>query len=762
MNTSSMMRGLLPAIVALSAGYSDALAAAVEPELAQGQERAEKKNTARTSKVKPQSEVENIVVTATGMSRASSTTKTRTPIIESPQSISIISREEIDLRASPTIADALSYTAGVQAEPSGIDSRVDEVSVRGFGAGGFSSNNNFVDGLRLPTGGQWTRTSFDPFALQQIEVLKGPSGALYGQTAPGGVVNLVTKRPTDKGHGELMLQGAGFTDLSNWQGQASADVSGRITKGGTLQGRIVGLARYGDTQVDNVRLGRYYISPSLTWNIAPHTSWTFLGQYQRDQGGSTFQFLPAAGTLYSSNGKYISNHANIGEPDWNTFNRNQYLAGSFFEHRFNQYLTVRNNTRYTRIETLYRATVLSGNTVTKCTAAIIGCVAGETVGRRAVEGRGESQGVTTDTQFEGHVKTGPIRHLLLVGTDYFYTDWYHDRDLVNSALVLPMLNIFDPVARGSNGYSQGLAPQVYTSTISHQNGIYFQDQLKFDRLRITIGGRQDWAYDNTLNVLTKRRYITRSNAFTWRAGGVYLFDNGLAPYFSYAQSFQPQVSDPSTSVDGNPFKPTTGDQYEAGLRYQYGNSIYITFGGYQITQQNITTPDPLGRMCGTATCLTQTGEGRVRGLELEGKASLPWDMAIIFTGTRSDAKTTKSNTASQVGNYLPQAPKWMASLFVDQRIRHGVFAGVGLGGGVRYTGQSYGDTANTLAIPDYTLFDLFLRYDFAVAHRRYKGLSLSLNARNIADKRYVATCTATSACYYGQGRNLTARLQYKW
>ena len=159
------------------------------------------------------------------------------------------------------------YKRQVQAEPSGIDSRVDEVSVRGFGAGGFSSNNNFVDGLRLPSGGQWTRTSFDPFALQQIEVLKGPSGALYGQTAPGGVVNLVTKRPTEKSEGEFFLQSSGFTNLSNWQGQASGDVSGRLTHDGALTGRIVGLARYGDTQVNEVRTGRYYISPSLTLSL---------------------------------------------------------------------------------------------------------------------------------------------------------------------------------------------------------------------------------------------------------------------------------------------------------------------------------------------------------------------------------------------------------------------------------------------------------------------------------------------------------------
>lgn len=712
------------------------------------------------SAVAAKSEV--VTVTATGLSHASASTKTRTPIIESPQSISIVNREEIELRASPTIADALAYTAGVQSEPSGIDSRVDEVSVRGFGAGGFSSNNNFVDGLRLPSGGQWTRTSFDPFALQQIEVLKGPSGALYGQTAPGGVVNLVTKRPTEKSEGEFFLQSAGFTGMDNWQGQASGDVSGKLNHQGTVLGRVVALARYGGTQVDDVMLGRYYVSPSLTWKITPHTTWTLLAQYQRDQGGSTFQFMPATGTLYSSKGRHIANNANIGEPDWDTFDRNQALAGSFLEHKFSKYLTVRNNTRYTYIDTLYRATVLSGDTLKACPPSITGCVAGETVNRRAVEGRGRSQGVATDTQLEGHVTTGPVRHLLLAGTDYFYTNWEHSRDLVNSSLVLPMLNIFDPVKRGSAGYANALAPQIYTSTLSQQNGIYFQDQLKFNRLRVTIGGRQDWARDETLNILTQKRYNTRSDAFTWRAGGVYLFDNGLAPYFSYAQSFQPQVSDPSTALNGVPFKPTKGDQYEAGLRYQYGKSIYVTFGGYQITQTNMTTPDPNGTLCGNATCLVQTGKGRVRGLELEGRATLPWDMAVIFTGTRSDARIRQSNTPSQIGNYLPQAPKWMASLFVDQRFRHGFFAGLGVGGGVRYTGHSYGDTNNTLSIPGYTVFDSFLRYDFGVAHPQYDHLSFSVNLRNIANKRFVSTCTGISACYYGQGRSLTARLEYRW
>lgn len=703
---------------------------------------------------------DEIVVTASGLSTATSTSKTNMPIIESPQSISVINRDEIDLRASPTIADALSYTAGVQAEAFGIDSRVDEVSVRGFGAGGFSSNNNFVDGLRLPSGGQWTRPGFDTFAIEQIDVLKGPSGALYGPTAPGGVVNIVTKRPTEALRGEVLLQGVGATSLGNWNYQAGADVSGPLSD--TLSARLVGLARYGDTQVNEVKIGRYYVSPSLTWRPSDRTTWTLLGQYQRDEGASTFQFLPALGSLLPSNGKYIENDASLGEPNWNTFDRNQYLIGSFFEQEIGDTIKLRNNTRYTHLDTLYRVVVLSGNTLTTCPGSIAGCIPGQTIGRRAVQGVGESDGLATDTQIQFDFDTGAVRHTVLGGFDYFHTEWEHYRDLVASAQVLPLLDIFNPVSRGSATYAANLSPQVYTETVSKQSGLYLQDQIAIGNLRVTIGGRQDWSKDDTYNPVNGRRFITESDAFTWRAGGVYLFDNGLAPYASYSESFQPQVTDPSSSLGGVPFVPTTGQQYEAGIRFQRGKSIYLTLGAYQITQQNLTTPDPNGTLCGTSVCSVQTGEGRVRGLELEGKATLPWGMAVVASLTRSEGKITKSNTAAQIGKELPQVPDWLASLFIDQRIKSGALAGLGFGGGVRYTGKSYGDTLNTLAIPDYTLFDLFVRYDFGIANPKLEGLSASINARNIADKRYVATCTATSACYYGQGRSLTARLQFRW
>lgn len=699
--------------------------------------------------------LEAVVVTATGLSTAAATTKTATPLIESPQSISVITREEMDVRAVATVADALAYSAGVQAEAFGIDSRVDEVSVRGFGAGGFSSNNNFVDGLRLPSGGQWTRPSFDPFGLQQVDVLKGPSGALYGQTAPGGVVNLVSKRPTFARAGELMLQSSGYTSLGRWQWQAAGDFGGPVGDSRALAWRLVGLGRDGQTQIDETSNSRYYASPSLTWKAGERTTWTLLGQYQRDRGGSTYQFLPATGTLRASNGHRIALDEYLGEPDWNRFDRDQQLMGSFLEHRIGDVLVLRNNLRFTHLDTLYRVTVLQGDTVTDCAAvpAIPGCIAGQTIRRRAVQGVGESDGIATDTQLEWRVATGRIGHTLLGGFDFFSTRWEHYRDLVSSSLVLPLLDFYDPAPRGSAGYGTGLAPQIYTQTRSRQTGFYLQDQIAVGNLRVAIGGRHDTARDRAFNPVSGAITVTRADAFTGRIGAVYLLDSGLAPYASYSESFQPASG---TYFDGRPFDPVTGQQIEFGIRYQPpGSHAFLTLGAYAITQQNIGTPDPdPAHVCGGGTCQVQTGEGRVKGLELEGRATLPFGMAVIITATRTDGEVTRTNVTGQRGHTLPQVPDWMASAFVDYRFR-GPLEGFGMGGGLRYTGNSVGDVANTLDIPGHTVMDLFARYDF-------RGVSLSVNARNLANKTYVATCGSVASCYYGSGRTLSVRAQYRW
>jgi iron complex outermembrane receptor protein len=708
----------------------------------------------------PPSNGEIVIVRAQAKGKVRSGTKTDTPIIEAPQTISVITREEMDVRAVATVNDALAYSAGVQSESSGIDSRVDEITVRGFGAGGFSSNNTFIDGLRLPSGGQWTRTSFDPFGLEQVEVLKGPSSVLYGQASPGGVINMVSKLPRNKNSGEIGISAAGYTDLNRWQYQIAGDANFVLNEEGTLLFRIVALARDGETQIKETSNSRYYIAPSLTWKITDKDKLTLIATYQRDEGGSTYQFLPMTGTLLPSNGRRIELDAYLGEPDWNVFERNQKLLASFYEHKFNDNWLFRNNMRLTHLDTLYRVTVLSGDTVTSC-GTIAGCIPGQTIKRRAVQGIGESDGYSIDNQLQGKFSTGSIDHTILIGADYFHTEWEHYRDLVTASYVLPLLDFYNPVARGSSAYTANLNPQVYTETKSVQSGVYLQDQIELGKFRIALGGRYDNAKDDSYNPITKVTTITKADAFTGRVGGVYLFDNGFAPFLSYSESFMPSTGN---YWDGTPFDPTTGQQWEGGIRYKPKNmNAYVTATYYQITQQNITTTDPDStHICGTGTCSVQTGEGQIKGFEIEAKASLPFNLTGIFTFTTSDGTVTKTTTASQLGNSLPNLPSTMYSAFLDYRFHDNALEGVGIGGGVRYVGKSFGDTANTIYVPDYTLYDAFIRYDLSNLSPKMNGMTLSINARNLANTTYVATCGSVASCYYGSGRTVNLRLQYKW
>lgn len=433
---------------------------------------------------------------------------------------------------------------------------------------------------------------------------------------------------------------------------------------------------------------------------------------------------------------------------------------SFVEHDFTSWLTGRVNARYSHIDTFYRATVLAANTLTSC-GVIAGCIPGATVNRRAVQGQGETDGWAFDAQLQAEFSTGALEHTLLFGADHFDTEWDHYRDLVSAPLVLPLLNIFDPSPRGSANFATSMAPQVYNASASEQTGFYLQDQISLGNWRFAVGGRQDRTSEDAVDLRTRVITATRADSFTWRAGAVYLFDNGLAPYASYSESFLPEFG---SDFYGNPFDPVTGDQYEIGLRYQPpGSNIFVTLSLYEINQQNVKTPDTVNdgpTDCGGGRCAVQTGEAQIRGVELEARASISESLTLIGTATQTDSEITQSNVVGEQGNQLPQLPEMMASLFLDYHLVEGPLSGFGVGGGVRYIGESYGNTANTLAIPDYTLFDLFARYDLSKLGA--DGVILSLNARNVTDETYVATCNTVQSCYYGSGRTVTARLQYRW
>jgi len=655
-------------------------------------------------------------------------TKTDTPLLETPQAVSVITRDQIEARAAQDTAQALRYSAGVLAEPYGSDLRYGWSTVRGFS---LLQGAQFLDGMRLPSG-TYAVPQVEPWGLERLEILRGPSSVLYGQIPPSGMLNMISRRPTDQPVHELQLQTGSFGRL-----QGAFDLGGPIDRDGRFLYRFSGLARDSDTQVDELHDRRLFLAPSLTWRITPDTSLTLLSYFQRDDSGVQ-QFLPSQGTLRPNPFGSIPFNRFVGEKASNNFDRDQWGIGYAFAHRFDERFAFRQNLRYAQIN--FDLNVVRG----------IGLQPDlRTLNRTAVRIHDHADAFTLDNQGEARFATGPVLHTLLVGLDYRRSTSDYGFGRGSAA----PLDLFTPV------YGQPfLLPASYnlTSTFTTQNqvGVYVQDQLRLGRWILTLSGRHDWVDTQTENRLTSSESTQSDTAASGRIGLNYVFDFGLSPYISWSQSFQPQIG---TDASGSPFQPTRGEQWEIGLRYQpTGLNSSISLAVYESTLTNILTPDPTNSLFNV-----QTGEARVRGVEVEAVASLSEGLSAIASYAYTDSEVTRTTVAANRGKRLPLAPEHTAALWLDYSFADGPLAGLGIAGGARYFSGAYGDSANLFEIPTNTLFDAAIRYDLGRLAPSLEGAHLAVNASNLGDKR-VVTCVAATECFFGARRTVLATLNYRW
>ncbi|SFT57233.1 TonB-dependent siderophore receptor [Mesorhizobium sp. YR577] len=666
-------------------------------------------------------------------SRGATATKTDTPLLETPQSISVITKDQMEALSVDSLNSALRYTPGASGDLYGTDNRGLGLQLRGI------SNANGVfyrDGLQLKESNFTLFTALDSYGAERYEIMRGPASVLYGQAGPGGIINYVSKRPTEEKINEVEIGAGSFERF-----EGKFDFSGPLNEDKTLLYRVTGAMHTGDTQTDFVKDDRIFIAPALTWQPDAETSLTVLANYQRDRSGWAMQYLPAYGTVFpGKDGKKLPNSMFVGEPGFDTYNNDQASIGYIFDHRINDTWQVRQNARYVYLKH-YEEGVFGGGLLDEDGSYY----------RYADAGGTKLSGFTIDNQAQADFDTGQLGHTLLVGLDY---KRYNYRDYASEAEVLgDDFNIFDPV------YGHPIGPlSMYTDTDTTQSqvGLYAQDQIKLDKWRLTLGGRYDWAdskvYDNLASDYLPRQ---KDNAFTGRAGFGYVADNGLAPYISYSESFQPLAGEDS---EGKLFVPETGQQYEIGLKYQpVGWNSFMTISAFNLTRQNVARYGGVGR----PDDVFQTGEIRSRGIELEGVASLDagWDVRAAYTylDTKITSPTSvNEDGTSDEGNTPFGVPSHSASLWANYSFTSGKLEGLGLGAGVRYVGSSYGDDANTFKVPGATLVDAAVRYD-------WNSVRLQLNASNLFDKKYVASCFSESfGCFYGEGRKVTGTMTYRW
>lgn len=684
--------------------------------------------------------------------RSLSGTKTDTALIETPQSISIVTKDQMRAQNAESLNQILRYSAAVVPETRGATaSRLDQLTIRGFAPA------TYLDGLRIPSSRD-ALPQKDAFDLERVEVLRGPASVLYGQGTPSGVINMVTKRPLDTPFREVGVEYGTFNKK-----RTTFDLSGPIDDQGEYSYRVAGLFDDADGQVEHTETRRQSLSSAFTWRPDDDTSLTLLGHFQKDPKGASYGSVPAWGSvLHSPTGRSIDVDFYDGEKNFEKSDREHSSIGYAFEHHFNEVWTVRQNARYLRAEGVYRS-IYNSNLKADY----------RTSNRSTIATDVDMDAYTLDNQLQAKFDTGPLQHTVLMGLDYQNTS----TDTKAGYGTGPTLDIFDPV------YAAPVttpAFQTDATSRSEQTGVYLQEQLKWDQWVLLLGGRYDWAStDSTTKTLSsgaKSKSSLDSKAFTGRIGLVYLFENGLAPYASFAQSFNPQSG---TGYGGSVFKPTEGNQYEIGIKYQPpGSNSFITAAIFDLRQTNVPTmdPDPT-HLCGNGRCSIQDGEQQSRGFELEGKASLNDNLNITAAYAYLDNRVSKSNSTvryapvtdigvgpavSTEGTTTYGVPRHTASAWADYTFHDGNLKGFGAGAGARYVGSSWGDTANTLKVPGYTLFDAAVHYDIPNIANLKDNLRLALNATNLANKEYVASCYSYSWCWYGSQRTVQASATYQW
>ncbi|ATU68374.1 TonB-dependent siderophore receptor [Piscinibacter gummiphilus] len=663
--------------------------------------------------------------------RSATATKTDTPLIETPQSVTVVTADFAEAIGATSLKDALGYTPGVDIAANGADSRFDWLTLRGFDA---YSPGFYLDNLPLRNIGTWGVWQTDTYGAERIELMRGPASVLYGQGGPGGVVNIVSKRPTAEAQKELQVQ---LGDPARYQ--VAGDFAGPVDAEGRVLYRVTALVREGELPAGDMDDDRVFIAPSLTWRPTNDTTLTLLAHAIHGRAGVYSRGLRAAGSLVpTAAGTFVPTDTFTGEPDYNRLAQDQWAVGYELEHRLDDTFTLRQNARYGHLDTDLRQ-VQGGGYVTVDTANPANPANFRTVRRNVFTSQEDVGSFVIDNQLQARVAAGDWRHTLLVGLD-----WQHTRvDQVTGFGAGPTLNLYEPVY-GAPVTSP--APYVDGLSTVKQAGLYVQDQIKWtDRWSITLGGRYDRATATVDSRLDGTHVRMPDEAFTGRAGVVYLMPNGLAPYASYTESFTPTAT--IDTVTGEPLDPETGRQYEAGLRYQPpGRKENYSVAVFDLRRRNYVTNDAQNRP-------RQTGEVVVRGLELEAAVQPVKALNVVGAyGWTPKAEVTASSNPDEIGKQLIATPEHRVSLWADYRFDFGLK----LGAGARYTGSNHGNgEAVPAKVPAYTLFDLMAGYEL-------DRWQLALNVRNLGDKTYIANCDAYGSCYFGDPRKVIATATYRW
>jgi iron complex outermembrane recepter protein len=639
-----------------------------------------------------------VLVTASRVYAVTNTTagsKMDASLLDVPQSITVLDHELLSDQGVHKLDDALKNVAGVM--PGGYYEAWDFYRIRGFDA----SFNTYVDGLRGGNG-----MGEETFGLESVEVLKGPSSTLYGQSVLGGIVNLRSKVPRPDAFAQAQFTGGSYGFY-----ETAIDAGTSLNRSHTLYARINLLYRPTGSFVNYVTRHRVYVAPALTWDISPDTKVTFLGRHQHDTDHLGFP-LPAEGTVLPNPNGEIPISLFVGEPsNPNPVSEVNNQFGYQLSHRFNDSFSFYQNVRVDGYKNHWDKLLYP---------AFFGPEE-RTLYRYPLSYQEEWSNYAADTGMRFRVETGRVQHNLVAGVDYYREPKKYNEESINfnEPSAYMHLNVFDPV------YGTPFSP-IYPfargDTRTQYIGLYLQDRMQLtERLSLTAGGRLDFASNRDFS-----QPVSNDNkAFSPRVGGNYRLVPSVTLYADYSKSFLPQTG---MVYDGSPraafASPEKGDQWEGGVKTSLLSGRMVnTLSVYRLTRDNVLTPDP-----NHPNFYVLTGKQRSKGVELETSFQLhrTWNLILAYAFT--DAHVVKDNVIP-AGTPTQNVPKNSVNVWSTYELQRGWLRGVGLGFGARYYTDQSGDLLNTFSIPAYGLMDASIFY-------RRGHLGWQLNAYNLADKRY--------------------------
>ncbi|PLP59930.1 TonB-dependent siderophore receptor [Mesorhizobium loti] len=641
-------------------------------------------------------------------------TKVDTPIVLIPQAIAVITQDQIEDQKPRSLNEALNYTASANPNAYGFDSRYDAFFLRGFQA---YYNGMFRDGLRQYNGpSAWFKT--EPYGIEGVTILKGPASSLYGVSGPGGIVNVITKRPKDENFREIEVLGG---EYNRYQG--AFDITGPANEDKSLLYRFTGLARKSETELPGYPDDKAYFAPAFTFKPDEDTKLTILGELSRSVTGGTASFYnPSYG---------VRSDLYEGDPAWNDFRQDQGRVGYEFEHRFNDLLTVRQNLRYNVVDSDMEYSLHYAP------------APNQPLQRYWGHYREDMKNFVVDNMAQFTFDTGSVKHTAVAGLDYSWAS-YGSHSAISYVSAADVAAQPVPFTRGQE---------------LNQTGAYLHDQMEWNNFTLFASGRYDWG-DTASTDAEYNKAKQSDRDFSWRLGLSYRTDWGIIPYANYSTSFSPNmgyVYDPVSNIR-RVARATTAEQMEVGVKYEIPDTNAVLSAAYfDISQTDGLVYD--GTFDEQGNQRQRQLDLNSRGIELEANASFDNGFGLIASYTHLRMKIEKGATGT-IGKELSATPNDVLALWGHYKFEADALAGLGLGAGIRYSSESFGDDTNSFRNAARTYVDAALSYDFGYRNPDMQGLTLQVNAKNLFNKQ--GTICQAGNCYRDEGRSVFGSMRYRF